>query len=86
MTRTDFKTRFLPLHKELYRVALRMLGESNEAEDAVQNLYLRLWERKDELKDFAECGLCGTAAVISPVGKIVDHGTEIATKLTAAVC
>lgn len=31
----------------------------------------------DELKDFAECGLCGTAAVISPVGKIVNHGKEI---------
>ena len=31
----------------------------------------------DELKDFAECGLCGTAAVISPVGKIDDHGNEI---------
>ncbi len=31
----------------------------------------------DELTDFAECGLCGTAAVISPVGKIVDHGKEI---------
>lgn len=31
----------------------------------------------DEVKDFAECGLCGTAAVISPVGKIVDHGREI---------
>ncbi len=31
-----------------------------------------------ELEDFAECGLCGTAAVISPVGKIVDHGREIA--------
>ncbi len=30
-----------------------------------------------EVKDFAECGLCGTAAVISPVGKIYDHGTEI---------
>ena len=30
-----------------------------------------------ELGDFAECGLCGTAAVISPVGKIVDHGKEI---------
>ena len=30
-----------------------------------------------ELADFAECGLCGTAAVISPVGKIVDHGREI---------
>ena len=32
---------------------------------------------KEELKDFAECGLCGTAAVISPVGKIYDHGEEI---------
>ena len=31
----------------------------------------------EEVKDFAECGLCGTAAVISPVGKIVDHGKDI---------
>ena len=31
----------------------------------------------DEVKDFAECGLCGTAAVVSPVGKINDHGKEI---------
>ncbi len=31
----------------------------------------------EEVRDFAECGLCGTAAVISPVGKIVDHGKEI---------
>lgn len=30
-----------------------------------------------EVKDFAECGLCGTAAVVSPVGKIIDHGKEI---------
>ncbi len=30
----------------------------------------------EELADFAECGLCGTAAVISPVGKIVNGDTE----------
>ncbi len=30
-----------------------------------------------EVKDFKECALCGTAAVLSPVGKIVDHGNEI---------
>ena len=30
-----------------------------------------------EVKDFAECALCGTAAVLSPVGKVVDHGKEI---------
>ena len=33
--------------------------------------------RLDEIDQFVECGLCGTAAVISPVGKIVDHGKEI---------
>ena len=30
-----------------------------------------------EVPSFAEVGLCGTAAVISPVGKIVDHDKEI---------
>lgn len=43
-------------------------------------LGLEVLEREvylDELKDFAECGLCGTAAVISPVGKVVNHGEEI---------
>ena len=47
---------------------------------AKEYLGLEVEERevyKEELKDFAECGLCGTAAVISPVGKIVDHGKEI---------
>ena len=31
----------------------------------------------EEVKEFAECGLCGTAAVILPVGKVVDDGKEI---------
>lgn len=31
----------------------------------------------DEVPSFEECGLCGTAAVISPVGCINDHGQEI---------
>lgn len=30
-----------------------------------------------EVKDFKECALCGTAAVLSPVGKIDNHGEEI---------
>ena len=47
---------------------------------AKEYLGLKVEEREvffDEMKDMAECGLCGTAAVISPVGKIVDHGKEI---------
>lgn len=31
----------------------------------------------DEVPEFAEIGLCGTAAVISPIGKISDHGKDI---------
>ncbi len=30
-----------------------------------------------EIKDFDECALCGTAAVLSPVGRVVDHGKDI---------
>ena len=52
--------------RSLVQVAKDYLGmEVEEREIAVS-----------ELADFEECGLCGTAAVISPVGKIVDHGTE----------
>ena len=43
-------------------------------------LHMEVEERqinKNELSDFAEVGLCGTAAVISPIGKIVDHDKEI---------
>ncbi|MBE6021925.1 MAG: branched-chain amino acid aminotransferase [Cellulosilyticum sp.] len=47
---------------------------------AKEYLGLEVEEREvllEEVKDFAECGLCGTAAVISPVGKIYNHGKEI---------
>ena len=53
--------------RSLIQVAKDYLGL--EAEE--REVYL------DEVANFAECGLCGTAAVISPVGKIVDHGKEI---------
>ena len=50
VTHDEFKKRFMPLQKTLYRKAYSMLCDRFEAEDAVQNLYLKLWERKDELK------------------------------------
>ena len=43
-------------------------------------LHIPVEERKvdkGELASFAECGLCGTAAVISPVCSIYDHGRNI---------
>ena len=53
--------------RSILQVARDYLGMETEERE----VYL------DEVKDFAECGLCGTAAVISPVGKIVDPGKEI---------
>lgn len=49
-------------------------------EVAKRYLGMKVTERPvalSEVAGFKECGLCGTAAVISPVGKIVDHGEEI---------
>ncbi|MCQ2414285.1 MAG: branched-chain amino acid aminotransferase [Clostridia bacterium] len=43
-------------------------------------LGMKTEERKialSEIGEFTECGLCGTAAVISPVGTIDDHGREV---------
>lgn len=53
--------------RSLLYVAEHYLGLEIEERD----VYL------EEVKEFAECGLCGTAAVISPVGKVVVHGEEI---------
>lgn len=53
--------------RSLMTVAKDYLGLETEERD----VYL------EEVSEFAECGLCGTAAVISPVGKIYDHGKEI---------
>ena len=49
MTHDEFKRRFMPLQRVLYREAFKVLGDSFEAEDAVQNLYVRLWEQKEQL-------------------------------------
>ena len=53
--------------RSLMQVAREYLGLETQERD----VYL------EELDSFAECGLCGTAAVISPVGRVVDHGREI---------
>lgn len=43
MTRQEFITDYLPLTEALYRVAYYILEDSDDAEDAVQDLFLKLW-------------------------------------------
>jgi RNA polymerase sigma-70 factor (ECF subfamily) len=45
----DFRRDILPLKNVLFRTALRITQNREEAEDAVQDTLLRLWERRDEL-------------------------------------
>ena len=51
MTGEEFKQRFLPMSGKLYAVALSLTCDKQEAEDVVQDTYLRLWTRRDTLPD-----------------------------------
>lgn len=46
-----FKQLLLPLYPRLQRVALRMLGNVEDAEDMVQEVYMKLWSKREELPD-----------------------------------
>ena len=61
MTAVEFKERFLSLYPKLFAIAMANTGNSDEAKDVMQSLYLKLWERRNELKDVGnEMGYCRT--------------------------
>lgn len=49
MDAAEFKQQFLPYHRKLYRTAFRLTENPQEAEDMVQEAYLKLWNKRDEL-------------------------------------
>lgn len=49
MDATRFKQLFLPCHRKLYGVALRLLENEDDAADMVQEAYLKLWDKRDML-------------------------------------
>lgn len=49
MDANNFKRKFLPYHRKLYRVAFHLTGNAQDAEDMVQEAYLKLWKKRDEL-------------------------------------
>ena len=50
MTAEQFQRRFLPLQRSLYQQALALLGSETDAEDAMQETYLRLWRQADRME------------------------------------
>lgn len=49
MDAEEFKRRFLPLHPQLYRAAYALMQNAEDAEDIVQEAYLKLWDKRDTL-------------------------------------
>ncbi len=49
MDAESFKKEFLPFHRKLYHIAFRLLENEADAEDLVQEAYLKLWDKRDGL-------------------------------------
>lgn len=54
MNAQEFKQKFMPHSKLLYRVAYSMVGNVDDAKDLVQDLYLKLWQKCDDLPPEAQ--------------------------------
>ena len=50
MTPEEFIDLYLQLEDGLYRMAFRLLESQAEAEDAVQDLFIKIWSRIDGLE------------------------------------
>ena len=53
MNAQEFKKRFMPFHRLLYRVAFHLTGNVQDAEDLLQDTYLKLWQKRNDLRDEA---------------------------------
>ena len=52
MNQSDFLNSVLPFKDKVFRLAKRLLVSSEEAEDATQELYFKLWKNKEKLEEY----------------------------------
>ena len=52
MKQKEFLSTVMPFKDKLYRLAKRLLVSNDEAEDAVQEIYLKLWNGKDKIGNY----------------------------------
>ena len=52
MNLQEFQKTVYPLKNKLFRFAKRMLDQTEEAEDVVQEAFIKLWNRRDKLDDY----------------------------------
>ena len=51
MDSAQFKELFMPFHTKLYRIAMALLGNRDDAEDILQETYCKLWDRREQLDE-----------------------------------
>lgn len=51
MTATEFNETIVPLNRQLYRYAFRYLGNLEDSKDAVQDVFVKLWNLRSELAE-----------------------------------
>ncbi|AMC10082.1 RNA polymerase subunit sigma-70 [Lutibacter profundi] len=52
MKQSEFLKTVMPFKDKVFRVAKRLLVSTEEAEDATQELFFKLWKNKSKLKDY----------------------------------
>jgi len=52
MTIEKFKEDILPMKNKLFRMALRLLNSTAEAEDVIQEIFLKLWSKRETLMEY----------------------------------
>ncbi len=52
MNLQEFQTRVYPMKDRLFRFANKMLGHTEEAEDVVQEVFLKLWKKREQLDEY----------------------------------
>ena len=63
MSQERFKAEILPLRDKLFHIALKILVEEQEAEDAVQEVLLKLWHTRDSLDKYDNVAAFATTVI-----------------------
>ena len=51
MDANEFKEKVLPVSHKIYRYAHRLLGNVHDAEDVVQDIWMKLWDRREQMAE-----------------------------------
>lgn len=52
MTKEEFKSHVLPVNGKIFRLAVTLLNNRQEAEDTIQDVYLKLWNMREKMTEY----------------------------------